>query len=244
MYPSVTSVPTQTDETAGANATHDEDRAAAPASTGESAVRRGTDNAHDEREPVTSNDSARDGADKSGVDGATVRTRLVESTVVAAITGVFVVLSGSTQVAPQLSLPVALAGILWLFVRTLSPMKRRGGGEARSADDGAASGAGDQTVTATAAGSPPDLSPGETPVSTDRRLKLEVADHGGRMMQKELVEAVDLSESAVSRRLSRLEREDDEVGRVCLGRENMVYLEGHRPEGANSPFADSAADEE
>ena len=244
MFPSVTSVPTQADE-AGRNATHDGDRTStAPAESGGNAVRPGADDGRDPHGPAASDDSARAGANESGVDSATVRTRLVESTVVAAITGVFIVLSGSTQVAPQLSLPVALAGVLWLFVRTLSPMERRGGGEARTSDHEAASRDEAGTVTATAAGSARNLSPDEAPVSTDRRLKLEVANHGGRMMQKELVETVDLSESAVSRRLSRLEREDDEVGRVCLGRENMVYLAGHRPDGADSPFAGDAAAEE
>ena len=236
---SVTSISTQPNETAGTDATRDEDRTSAAAESGESAGRHGSDDRGGPHGPAASDDAAHDGvADRN----ATVRVRLVESTVVAAITGVFVVLSGSTQAAPRLSLPVALTGVLWLFVRTLSPMKRRSGGEARTVDDGAASRAEDGAATVTAAESVPDSSPDEAPVSTDRRLKLEVADHGGRMMQKDLVEAIDLSESAVSRRLSRLEREDDEVGRVCLGRENMVYLEGHRPDGADSPFDGDAED--
>ena len=235
----MTSVSTRTNETAGAGATDDEDRAAATENAGH-AVGRGAD---DGRGPAAPDGRARDASDASSADGVTVRTRLIESTVVAAITGVFVVLSGSARVAPDLSLPVALAGVLWLFVRTLPPVRRRGDGGSSAPEVDRH--AGDETASTTGAGSTwnADPSPDETPVSTDRRLKLEVADHGGRMMQKELVESVDLSESAVSRRLSRLESEDDEVGRVCLGRENMVYLEGNRPEGADSPFAEAVEDE-
>ena len=242
MYSSVTSVSTKTDETAGTNATHEEARvSASSAESGGGRVSRGTNDGRGPRGPVASADPGRDGGDERAADrGSTVRTRLVESTVVAAITGVFIVLSGSTQIAPDLSLPVALAGVLWLFVRTLQPT-RQGSGGSDSPDDGAAS-VGDATPTAAGAAATPIPDPDETPISTDRRLKMEVANHGGRMMQKDLVEAVDLSESAVSRRLSRLEREDDEVGRVCLGRENMVYLEGHRPHGAGSPFAGDADD--
>lgn len=228
MHLSVASVSTRAEESPDAEA-DDGDVA-------EESVPR--ENASDRHRPERENDAVgaaddpvRRAADESS-SGGHARTKLVESTVVAAVTGVFVVLGGSAQIPPYLSLPVALAGVLWLFVRALPSVRRRG----TDAPDGdAAESRGD---TLDAESSSADPVPSSRPVGTDRRLKMEIAGHGGRMRQKELVETVDLSESAVSRRLSKLE-EDGEVGRVCLGRENLVYLEGNRPEGADSPFAES-----
>ena len=232
MYLSVTSVSTRADESPVTNTTDDGDRAATsvPPVTRTESDMYGPGGGSD---AAGTDESAHDGVDERSAGGSDpVRTRLVESTVVAAITGVFVVLGGSAQIAPRLSLPVALAGVLWLFVRTLPSMGRLRGDDPENGepvpDENVSDGAG------TGATSP---EPASHPISTDRRLKMEIAGHGGRMMQKELVEAVDLSESAVSRRLSKLE-DDDEVGRVTLGRENLVYLGGSRPEGADSPFAE------
>ena len=225
MYLLATSLSAGVGESTRTDATDDGDGASASVPLkGESASDRRGPDASDGS--VVPDESAGDGTDESGAD--TVRTRLIESTAVAAITGAFIVLDGSTQVAPDLSLPIALAGVLWLFVRTLPPMRRRSDDGTPDSRETAYGGDGSDAV---------DPRPAAKPISTDRRLKLEIADHGGRMMQKELVASVDLSESAVSRRLSKLEN-DGKVGRVCLGRENLVYLEGSQPDGADSPFAE------
>ena len=233
MYLSVTSVSTRAGEAPDTDESDEANRppASGPLEAGGEAARSGPSG----NPGATASDGpTRDGSsdDSTGGNGS-VRTRLVESTVVAVITGVFVVLGGSAHVAPRLTLPVALAGVLWLFVRTLPSMRRIRSNDAAE-DDATDAG---EDATNVADGGTPAPRPASRPVSTDRRLKMEVAEHGGQMMQKELVEAVDLSESAVSRRLSSLE-ESDTVGRVCLGRENLVYLEGSRPEGADSPFAE------
>ena len=231
MYFSVASVSTRGDE---APNTDEDDEVNYPSTSGPVETEGVTPRSELSGKPdaTASDGPSRGGSSVDATGGSSsVRARLVESTVVAAITGVFVVLGGSAHVAPRLTLPVALAGVLWLFVRTLPSMRRLRSDDAAEDD---ATGAGEGT-TNVADGGTPEPQPASRPVSTDRRLKMEVAEHGGQMMQKELVEAVDLSESAVSRRLSNLE-EGDEVGRVCLGRENLVYLEGSRPEGADSPF--------
>lgn len=235
MYLSAASVSTGERESPETSATDDGEPAPSGSfGAGDASVRRGAGDAGGASgTPDSPRDDAED-ADDADDGGSPVRTRLVESTVVAAITGVFVVLGGSTQIDPYLSLPVALAGVLWLFVRTLPSVRRRSSDTATAADDArTADPGGGETSDAEASGAQPT----SRPISTDRRIKMEIAEHGGRMMQKELVDAVDLSESAVSRRLSNLE-ESEEVGRVCLGRENLVYLEGSRPEGADSPFAE------
>ncbi len=231
MYLSVTSVSTRADASSDTDADDETVAASVPLETEDGATPR-----TDERRGAPADAGTADDANADGESGSDpVRTRLVESTVVAAITGVFVILGGAAGLDPRLSLPVALAGVLWLFVRTLPSMRGRRGDDTPEAgvDDPAGVTSTDGGVEG-AAVEPRRPSP---PVSTDRRLKMEVASHGGRMMQKELVESVDLSESAVSRRLSKLEA-NDEVGRVCLGRENLVYLEGSRPDGADSPYAE------
>ncbi|WP_170864756.1 helix-turn-helix transcriptional regulator [Halogranum amylolyticum] len=72
-------------------------------------------------------------------------------------------------------------------------------------------------------------------VSDEDRILQILAENGGRLMQSRLVELTDWSKSKVSRRLSTLE-EEGRIRKITLGRENMVALPGHEPDGAQSPF--------
>jgi hypothetical protein len=76
----------------------------------------------------------------------------------------------------------------------------------------------------------------ETDFVTDEDRLLQIlAEHDGRLMQSRLVELTDWSKSKVSRRLSALE-DEGRIRKITLGRENMVALPGHEPDGAQSPF--------
>jgi hypothetical protein len=72
-------------------------------------------------------------------------------------------------------------------------------------------------------------------VTDEDRILQILAENDGRLMQSRLVELTDWSKSKVSRRLSALE-EEGRVRKITLGRENMVALPGHEPDGAQSPF--------
>lgn len=64
---------------------------------------------------------------------------------------------------------------------------------------------------------------------------------GGTMKQSEIVDAVDWSESTVSRKLCDLESRGA-VSRYQIGREKLVYLPGHEPPTVESPLARADAD--
>jgi hypothetical protein len=63
----------------------------------------------------------------------------------------------------------------------------------------------------------------------DRVLRL-LETNGGRMRQVSIVEATDWSKSKVSMLLSEMESEG-QVSRLRIGRENIVSLDGHEPDG-------------
>jgi len=66
---------------------------------------------------------------------------------------------------------------------------------------------------------------------TDAEIVELVAESGGKIPQKRIVEGVALSESTVSRRLTDMER-SGLVERLTVGRENLVYLPGTLPTDA------------
>ena len=70
----------------------------------------------------------------------------------------------------------------------------------------------------------------------DRTRVLQLlARNKGHMRQTAIVESVEWSKAKVSRLLSDLEQ-DDEIRRVRLGRENVVYLRGYEPATLGPPF--------
>jgi hypothetical protein len=83
-------------------------------------------------------------------------------------------------------------------------------------------------------GSESATAPDAVVTDEDRVLQL-LAENDGRLMQSELVEQTGWSKSKVSRRLSALE-EEGQVSKISLGRQNIVTLPGHEPEGTKSPL--------
>lgn len=55
-----------------------------------------------------------------------------------------------------------------------------------------------------------------------------IEEGGGTLPQKEFVEYSNLSSSTISRLLQEME-DDGQIGRVQMGRENIVYLPDHAP---------------
>ncbi|MFB6169729.1 MAG: helix-turn-helix transcriptional regulator [Haloarculaceae archaeon] len=89
-----------------------------------------------------------------------------------------------------------------------------------------------------------DVESEPTPAVTDEELMSDeervvqlLEAHGGRMKQVNIVEETGWSKSKVSMLLSDME-EDGEVSKLRIGRENVISLPGHEPEGAGSPFDD------
>ena len=64
---------------------------------------------------------------------------------------------------------------------------------------------------------------------------------GGAMKQSAIVDAVDWSESTVSRKLTGLESRSA-VSRYQIGREKLVYLPGHEPAVTESALPRAGAD--
>jgi hypothetical protein len=78
----------------------------------------------------------------------------------------------------------------------------------------------------------------DEPLRTDEdRVVALLEANGGRMRQARIVEETGWSKSKVSTLLSGME-ETDTLGRLRLGRENVVSLAGHEPDAAGSPFDD------
>ena len=187
---------------------------------------------------------ASDGASTAGERPGGVDRR---SAGVAAATGAFVLVGGVADVAPLICAALALVGVGWLFVEASRPAHARDesttvrgvaatGRESEASGDAGASAVVDPARTdGSVETDAPTLAGAPNPTSTDQRITRLIGDRGGRMMQKEIVGALDLSRSAVSRRLSKLE-EEESLGRVCLGRENLVYLPGCRPDGLEPPL--------
>lgn len=93
-----------------------------------------------------------------------------------------------------------------------------------------------ETPTATGASQSSTSASSDTDfISDEDRILQILSENNGRLMQSRLVELTDWSKSKVSRRLSTLE-EEGRIRKITLGRENMVALPGHEPDGAQSPF--------
>jgi hypothetical protein len=72
------------------------------------------------------------------------------------------------------------------------------------------------------------------PTYVERASVLDVLEaNGGRLWQRELVELTDRPSSTISRWLCALE-EADEVQRIQIGREKLVFLPGSRPQIAGT----------
>jgi hypothetical protein len=77
----------------------------------------------------------------------------------------------------------------------------------------------------------------ETLVSDEDRVVGLLEEKGGRMKQVNIVEETEWSKSKVSMLLSEME-EEGTISKLRVGRENIISLNGHEPELADSPFDD------
>lgn len=135
------------------------------------------------------------------------------------------------------AVPFYIAGIVLVGVVSVVGYRRLTPLAGRMPTDPAQTAAGNSESVGTA-GSTASSSTGtvDTDFVTDEDRILQIlAENDGRLMQSRLVELTDWSKSKVSRRLSTLE-EEGRVRKITLGRENMVALPGHEPDGAQSPF--------
>jgi hypothetical protein len=71
-------------------------------------------------------------------------------------------------------------------------------------------------------------------VSNEDEIERLLDEHGGRMRQAEIVDALGWSKSKVSRVISSM-ADDGRVRKIRLGRENLIVLPGSEPEGATTP---------
>ena len=78
----------------------------------------------------------------------------------------------------------------------------------------------------------------EEPISDEHRVQQLLEDNGGRMKQTGIVDETEWSKSKVSMLLSEME-EEGTIRKIQVGRENIIALDGHEPEAANSPFDDA-----
>ncbi|PSP97837.1 hypothetical protein BRC89_10535 [Halobacteriales archaeon QS_4_70_19] len=81
---------------------------------------------------------------------------------------------------------------------------------------------------------------GVTGLRPDRYVQQLLAEHGGRLRQREVSELTRLSASTTSRLLSEME-DDDQVTRVSVGREKIVCLPSAAPEISAGPPTDQVA---
>ena len=73
----------------------------------------------------------------------------------------------------------------------------------------------------------------EMGISHDEFFSRLLEEQGGSLRQKEFAEFTSLSSSTISRILQEME-DDEQVVRVQIGRENIVYLPEHAPAGSVS----------
>ncbi|MFC4359605.1 helix-turn-helix domain-containing protein [Halobium salinum] len=144
---------------------------------------------------------------------------------------------------PRQSIWPVLLGVAALFVLVVvgaayrygafsslgGPGSRPGTGEGRTARRG------DDGGTDTSDGGAAATAAPDTVVTDEDRILQLLAENDGRLMQSELVDQTGWSKSKVSRRLSALE-EEGQVSKISLGRQNIVTLPGHEPEGTKSPL--------
>lgn len=82
----------------------------------------------------------------------------------------------------------------------------------------------------------PDVTLTEEELLTDEeRIRRFLQLSGGRARQADMTDAFSWSASTVSRKLSKMEAAD-QISRVKIGRENVVFLEDSEPEAVKSPF--------
>ena len=82
----------------------------------------------------------------------------------------------------------------------------------------------------------PEVTLTEEELLTDEeRIKRFLQLSGGRARQAEMTDEFSWSASTVSRKLSKMEAAD-EISRVKIGRENVVFLESSEPEALQSPI--------
>lgn len=88
---------------------------------------------------------------------------------------------------------------------------------------------------------PPPTDPTPEPLTDEDRVLALLREHGGRMKQTRIVDETDWSKAKVSRLLSSM-TEDGTIDKLSIGRENIISLDGHRPEAARSPHEENASD--
>jgi uncharacterized membrane protein len=83
----------------------------------------------------------------------------------------------------------------------------------------------------------PDRTTDLSIMTNEERVQYLLAEHDGRMLQSDIVEAADWSKATVSRVLSRME-EEGTVSRVDIGKGNLVSRPEDEPASADSPFSE------
>jgi len=86
-------------------------------------------------------------------------------------------------------------------------------------------------------GSDPDSAVDPTLLPDEERIVRLLEANGGRMRQARIVEATGWSKSKVSVTLSEM-AEEGEVSKLRIGRENVVSLDGERPDATDPPVED------
>jgi len=140
------------------------------------------------------------------------------------------------------TLPVTvLMGLFGLVVKQFEPelpdvdRDDRGGAPAAGRGGTAPPTAGDgPTATGERAGGP-SRQPQPEPVTDEDRILKILEENGGRVRQQAIVQRTDWSKSKVSRRLSKME-DDDQISKISVGRENLVTFHDEEPEAAKAPF--------
>lgn len=125
---------------------------------------------------------------------------------------------------------------LWMQLRSLGP--GAGPTESQTAqsrpsrpDTSRANGGTETSASTPADGTNRRRQSDDSLLSGEERVVALLREHGGRMRQKDIVDATCFSKATVSRKLSRLEQ-DDHVVKLTDGRENVVCLPEAAPPGA------------
>lgn len=74
-------------------------------------------------------------------------------------------------------------------------------------------------------------------LSDEEQVLRMLRQNAGRMPQREITRRQDWSKSKVSRLLSKMD-EEGEINKISTGRENLITLHGHVPDGAKTIFDD------
>jgi hypothetical protein len=87
----------------------------------------------------------------------------------------------------------------------------------------------------------PTTEPAPEPLTDEDRVLALLREHGGRMKQSQIVAETEWSKAKVSRLLSTM-NDEGTIDKLSVGRENIISLDGHRPEAARSPHEENASD--